>query len=69
MRRHAGFGFLILLLAGIPWYWPADDRTLVLGIPAWVAVAIAAGAVTAALTIACLLAPWPQEDEGEDDPR
>ena len=35
---------------GIPWYWPRDDNLIVLGLPAWVLVAILAGFVAAVFT-------------------
>ena len=28
--------YLVLLVVGIPWYWPADNITIFLGIPLWV---------------------------------
>ncbi len=68
MRRHAWVLFLVLLAGGIPWYWPAADRTLVFGVPAWVAAAVLGGALTAAVTVWYLLAPWPGETgPGDDD--
>lgn len=60
--RWAGALYLPLLLLGVPWYWPADDDRVWLGLPAWVVVAIAAGALAAALTSWLLTRPWPEED-------
>ena len=34
------FLYIILIAIGIPWYWPQDSRSLILGVPAWVTVAI-----------------------------
>jgi len=66
MRKYIALAYAALLAAGIPWYWPRGDRTLVLGVPAWVAAAVLAGAAAAALTIWYLREPWPGEDEEDD---
>ena len=42
--------YFCLLALGIPWYWPADDRTIWVGMPAWVVVAIAVSFLTSVFT-------------------
>ncbi len=62
---HAGWTCLIyaaLAAVGIPWYWPADDARIWLGMPAWVVVAIAASAAASAWTAVLLWRPWPGEE-------
>lgn len=61
--------YLVLLVLAIPWYWPADETRLILGLPIWVLTAILVGFVTACLTAWILLQqPWPDvEDQGDGD--
>ncbi|MCC7410174.1 MAG: hypothetical protein IT495_00865 [Gammaproteobacteria bacterium] len=58
--------YLALLAAGVPWYWPDGDETLVLGIPAWVAMAIAVALVVAIFSAWLLSRRWPGESDGDD---
>ena len=59
--------FLLLCLA-IPWYWPADNHTLLLGMPAWVTLAIIVSILTSIFTAFILLKyKWPGEEESGDD--
>lgn len=46
----AGLAYLLLLVVGIPWYWPADDRTIWVGMPAWVVVAVVVSFITSVFT-------------------
>ena len=57
--------YLVLLAVGIPWYWPSDDTTIWLGMPAWVVVAVAASAAMSLFTAWLLRRRWP--GEGHDD--
>jgi hypothetical protein len=59
--------YLLLLGAGIPWYWPAGDDTVWLGAPAWMAAAVCASAAASVLTALRLRQPWPGEEQ-EDPP-
>lgn len=59
--------YALLLAIGIPWYWPADNHGIVLGMPAWVVVAIAASACASVFTAWLLAKPWPAEAEPERD--
>lgn len=59
--------YVVLLAIGIPWYWPADDDRIVLGMPGWVIVAIVASACASAFTAWLLAKPWPAESRPEND--
>lgn len=61
------FVYVVLLAIGIPWYWPADNHSIVLGMPAWVVVAIAASTCASMFTAWLLAKPWPAEAEQEHD--
>lgn len=65
-RRWPVPAYLLVFAAAVPWYWPAGDATLVLGIPAWVTVAIAGAVAAAGLTAWLLARPWPGESPGDD---
>ncbi len=58
--------YLLLFALGVPWYWPAGDTTLWLGMPAWVVVAIGVSAVISLFTAWLLRRPWPGEGGGTD---
>lgn len=66
LRRYAPLVYLLLLAAGVPWYWPPGTPTLVLGVPVWVLVAVLFSALASVFTAWLLAAPWPGE-EGADD--
>ncbi len=53
--------YLVLIVVGIPWYWPSDNHTVIFGMPAWVIVAIAASLVCSIFTASLLWSPWPSE--------
>ncbi len=55
--------YLLLILIGIPWYWPADDQRIWLGMPAWTAVALAASVLTSAFTAFVMSRFWPDDQE------
>ena len=57
--------YVLLFFVAVPWYWPREDRTIWLGMPAWVVVAILGSAVISTFTAWVLHRPWPDED---DDP-
>jgi hypothetical protein len=68
-RRNAllAIVYLLLLVLAVPWYWPADETRLVLGMPIWVVTAILVGFVTACLTAWILLSrPWPESVNDEE---
>ncbi len=57
--------YAVLLAIGIPWYWPTDNHSIVLGMPTWVVVAIAASTCASVFTAWLLAKPWPGEAEQE----
>ncbi len=58
--------YLILIALAIPWYWPADSSLVILGLPAWVLIAIAVSFVASVFTAVILLMyPW-ENDTGTD---
>ena len=59
--------YAVLVAAGIPWYWPKEDTRLLLGLPAWTAVAIVVSVLISAFTAWLLRRPWPDEDEQDED--
>jgi hypothetical protein len=67
VRRLAPWAYAALLALGIPWYWPAEAGTILLGVPAWVLAAVAAGLLAAVLTALLLARPWPRDDSDADD--
>jgi hypothetical protein len=58
--------YLLLLVLAVPWYWPADDARMLLGLPLWVVVVLGTGLAAAALTAWVLLRyPWPDPADPE----
>lgn len=55
--------YAVLLLAAVPWYWPAGDETRWGGVPAWVVVAVAVSVAVSVYTAWLLGRPWPSEEE------
>lgn len=47
--------YLLLLVLGIPWYWPDNITTLVFGLPLWVFVAILVSVCASIFTAFILL--------------
>ena len=61
--------YLILILIGIPWYWPADNKLIIFGMPAWVSIAILVSILTSFFTAYILLKyQWPGENKNTDNP-
>lgn len=51
--------YFILLIVGIPWYWPKDSSMIIMGVPAWVFVAVLVSFFTSVFTAFLLLRyPW-----------
>lgn len=68
-RRFAWvwWGYLILYAIAIPWYWPAGYRgALVLGLPTWVAVTLAAVVGLALWTSLVIHRCWIDRSDSED---
>ena len=60
--------YAALTVVGIPWYWPRDDATIVLGLPAWVVVALGVSVAASGFTLWLLLRYWPPDDEAAGEP-
>ena len=52
--------YCLLLAFAIPWYWPRDDSRIVLGLPAWVLVAMLAGFIASIFTAWCIRRQGPK---------
>ncbi len=55
--------YLLLLIVGVPWYWPEDTKTIVLGMPIWAVVSLGASLLCSIYTAWLLLCFWPEPDE------
>ncbi|MBL1143196.1 MAG: DUF997 family protein [Proteobacteria bacterium] len=54
--------YFVLLILAIPWYWPKDSDLVILGLPAWVFVAILISLFASIFTAFILLRyPWKTE--------
>ncbi|MCG8378265.1 MAG: hypothetical protein MI865_02195, partial [Proteobacteria bacterium] len=61
------FIYLILLLTGVPWYWPKDSELTFMGVPAWVFVAIVTSIIASIFTAFILLRySWSSEIKPDD---
>ena len=59
--------YLILIALAVPWYWPDNTTLVVLGLPAWVFVAILISCLASIFTaIVLLIYPW-ENDTGSDE--
>ena len=59
--------YFLLVVIGIPWYWPDDVSRLVLGLPVWFFVAILVSVCASVFTAFLLLRyPWKIEEETEE---
>ena len=51
--------YFVLVVIGIPWYWPDESTPLILGLPLWVVIAIAVSICASMFTAFLLLRyPW-----------
>jgi hypothetical protein len=69
MKRRYGIltVYFLLVVTGIPWYWPKGNDVILFGFPAWVFVAILVSACASVFTAFILLRyPWKTE-EGTDE--
>jgi hypothetical protein len=59
--------YVVLLVLGIPWYWPPDQVRLYLGFPLWAVVSLCVGLLASALTAWLFLrAPLDAPDRGKE---
>jgi len=63
VRWPVWLAYAVLFAIAIPWYWPADDVRLLLGIPLWAAVSIGASVLISIFTAGLLLRFWPDTDD------
>lgn len=55
--------YVVLIAIGIPWWWPKDDVTLILGMPGWVISAIVVSVIASIYSAFLLGRTWPQETQ------
>jgi hypothetical protein len=58
--------YFVLLVIGIPWYWPEESTSFVLGLPLWVVIAIAVS-ICASMFTAFLLLRYPWDTDVTQD--
>ena len=56
----------LLLLVGIPWYWPLSTESVWL-LPRWVWLSLGASVAWSALIVWAALCAWPDEDPMPDE--
>jgi hypothetical protein len=62
-RLRHGILLGIILLAGVPWYWPDDTvRPFILGLPIWAFVSLVMSVLFAATTAWIIMRYW-KDDE------
>lgn len=66
VRWPVWLAYAALLAIAIPWYWPADNERLFLGVPLWAAVSIGASVLMSVFTAWLLLRYWPDTIEATD---
>jgi len=59
--------YLILLIAGVPWYWKAGDTTIVFGMRAWVLTAIIVSISVSCFTSFLWLTLWQSDEARKED--
>ncbi len=55
--------YAALFAVSIPWYWPADDQTLWLGMPAWATIAVVGSFAVSTFTAVLIWRCWPEPDD------
>ncbi len=61
--------YFVLIVVGIPWYWPNDNYVIIFGMPGWVIIAIGASIICSIFTALLLHSRLPRDSnpsEGED---
>ena len=58
--------YAVLFGVAIPWYWPAEDARMLLGLPLWVVVSVAGSCGISCFTAWLWLAHWPVDEDEED---
>ncbi len=57
--------YAVLLAISIPWYWPQEVGTIVLGMPLWAAVSVLGSAAMSLFTAWLFLKRWPDEEDDQ----
>jgi hypothetical protein len=57
--------YAVLLAISIPWYWPPEVGTIVLGMPLWAAVSVLGSAAMSLFTAWLFVKRWPEEDDDQ----
>lgn len=55
--------YLIFIVVGVPWYWPADNNAIIFGMPGWVFIAIITSAAVSCFTSWLWFVGWQDEYE------
>jgi len=58
--------YSILIVVGIPWYWPAQYEGTLFGLPTWTLCSLAASFVASCFTAWLLMTRWPLESVEND---
>lgn len=59
--------YTLLIIAGVPWYWPAEFEGTLFGIPTWTLCSLAASLAASCFTAWLLLTRWPVESKKEEN--
>ena len=59
--------YFILMAIAVPWYWPAHDQEILLGLPRWVVVSIIASVLISFFSAWVFMFRWPVEDKDEPE--
>jgi len=55
--------YAVLFGIAVPWYWPAEDARMLVGLPLWVVVSVAGSFGISCFTAWLLVARWPADEE------
>lgn len=55
--------YVVLLILGVPWYWPPEQNTFYLGLPLWALVSLSAGFLASLLTAWLFLRSSPPDSD------
>ncbi|OYW77941.1 MAG: hypothetical protein B7Z37_01865 [Verrucomicrobia bacterium 12-59-8] len=58
--------YAVLAGVSVPWYWPVDDRRMLLGFPLWVVVSVLGSLAVSGFTAWLFVCRWPQDDEEDE---
>jgi len=66
-RWPVWIAYAVLFAVAIPWYWPAEETTIVVGLPLWAAVSLGTSAIISCFTAWLLIKCWPTDDQLDSD--